>query len=88
MAKSDWIHAEQYHGLGLANYVGIDFEKEHAKFVENLSTKSIASIKEIKHILKSLTKESLSKALQLETQGMKKLFGSPDNLQAAKEFKK
>ena len=88
LAKSDWINAEQYHALGLANYVGIDFENEHAKFVESLSMKSIASIKEIKHILKSLTKESLSKALELETQGMKKLFGSPDNLQAAKEFKK
>ena len=26
LAKSDWINAEEYYALGLANYVGIDFE--------------------------------------------------------------
>ncbi|MEY2973315.1 MAG: hypothetical protein RI886_1092 [Pseudomonadota bacterium] len=88
LSLADWISADEYILLGLGNYAGDDFEEKYSQFINAISNRSINAIKEIKFILKSLTKEKLDLALRLESEGMKKLFGSDDNLTAVQEFKK
>lgn len=88
LARSSWLSADEYYSLGLANYAGNQFLQEYKEFIVNLSKQSVSAIKEIKSILKNLSKDQISYALKLETEGMKKLFGSIDNIQAAKSFKK
>lgn len=88
LSLAEWISADEYILLGLGNYAGQDFEEKYSQFINSISNRSIHAIKEIKFILKSLTKDKLELALKLESEGMKKLFGSDENLTAAKEFRK
>ena len=84
--ESKPIDGKTYFELGLAKYVGEDFSIKANAYAHALKEQSLGSIMETKAILKSFKEDDLIKARSLETQAMKRLFGSEDNLKAVEKF--
>mgnify|MGYP001157199575 FL=1 len=84
--EANWISGKEFYELGLAQYVGDDCFNQAFEYAKRLSNQSLASIIETKSILKSFYKEDIKKARKLEADGMKKLFGSEDNLKSVEKF--
>ena len=84
--ESKPIDGKTYFELGLAKYVGEDFLIKANAYAHALKEQSLGAVRGSKGILKTFKEDDLIKARSLETQAMKRLFGSEDNLKAVEKF--